>query len=58
MIQEPDPTTPDPVEYIRAWIEYARQRLREKNAAQSSNWFYPIPLYNETFRMKDTTSVS
>jgi len=30
MIQEPDPTTPDPVEYIRAWIEYAREKLREK----------------------------
>lgn len=30
MIQEPDPTTPDPVAYVKAWIEYARDKLREK----------------------------
>ncbi len=30
MIEEPDPTIPDPVAYLKACFEYARVKRREK----------------------------
>lgn len=35
MIKEPDPTTPDPVAYVKAWVEWAMDQLMEKQAQKA-----------------------
>ena len=43
MTQEPDPTTPDPVAYLKAWIRGAKDRIKATRETTQDQVATPPP---------------